>query len=660
MKQIVLFALLGLGQGAMYAGLATGLVVTYRGSGVVNLAYTTMAAYPAMAYHALTSQGRLILPWVIVPADFKVAERVAPIVAFPLAVALGVLLGVIVQFGIFRPLRYSSALSRLVVTVGLTVVLQAIGVFRFGRLTRRPRSLFPESVMNVLGGKVPKDRLWLALITVVMVAVVWLILNRTVFGLATRAAAESEKGAVLLGLSPDSLAFANAVLAAVIGAISGILLSSIAGVSPFSFSFFVVPALAGALSGRLRSLGVTALVAMTLGMFQAVLVRIKSYDWIPSSMASGFDEGLPFLVIVVVLAAVGKNLPTRGTLVEAAHTRAVMPRNIGRWALVGLVSGAAVLLFADRTLRLPLIISLGATVVLLAQVVLSGYLGQISLAQLTFAGVGAYTLAKLTTEAGWSPLVAAPVSVLVPTVVGFLVSIPALRIRGVQLALVTLAFAIAAEQLVFRNSWFSGPAATAIVASPKVRGIDFGILGEGEFPQRPFGLIVLVVSIACMVLVSNVRRSGTGRRFLAVRANERAAAAAGINVAGTKLTASVIASFLAGVSGVLLGYTYTILSPTGFESRFSLSILAIGFLGGIGRVSGALLAGGLVSGGIVFALVESITNSSTVDLQFLLSGVGLLVVARWFPEGLSAGLAPVLRSIARWGGRIVRPQNLVS
>ena len=322
-------------------------------------------------------------------------------------------------------------------------------------------------------------------------------------------------------------------------------------------------------------------------MFQSMLVRLKDFDGVPESMKGGFDEGVPFLLIVIFLAIVGKNLPQRGTLIEPALTPTGFPRFPARWVVGCGLAAALVMLVADRTIRFPLIISLIAAVLALSQVVLTGYLGQISLAQLTFPGAAGYLLAKLTTGWGWACRSRRSSPSRSPPHSGCWSAFLPCASEAFSLAMVTLAFAIAAEQLVFRNLWFSGPASVATIASPRVAGVDLGILGTGEFPQRPFGLIIIALAAGCFALVANLRRSSTGRKFLAVRANERAAAASGIDVSRVKLIASSIASFLASTSGVMLGYASVNISSSGYETRFPLALLALGFLAGIGRLSGA-------------------------------------------------------------------------
>jgi branched-chain amino acid transport system permease protein len=392
----------------------------------------------------------------------------------------------------------------------------------------------------------------------------------------------------------------------------------------------------------LRGFGVTVAVAVGLGCFQSLLVRVTAEPWMPEPLRGGFDQGIPFLLIVVVLAVLGRSLPQRGSLSEGRASAAPVAR-VNPVALAALaVIALAVLLAGDRTLRLPLIVSLAMTALMLSQVVITGFVGQISLAQFTLAGLAAYICARF----GWLafPFDAA-LAVVITTVLGTLVGIPALRIRGVQLAVVTLAFAITIEQLVYRNPEISGPATVSSVDPPVLFGVDLGILGAGEYPQRLFGVVVLVTVSALALAVVNVRRSSFGRRLLAVRANEAAAEASGIDVSRTKLEAYALSSFLAAVAGAIIGYSYVTFDAQAFDSRFALSILALGFVGGIGRVSGAFVAGGLTAGGIVFALVSKLAGGEVSESQFLFTGVGLILVARFVPDGL-AGL------VAGWARRV--------
>jgi ABC-type branched-subunit amino acid transport system permease subunit len=298
--------------------------------------------------------------------------------------------------------------------------------------------------------------------------------------------------------------------------------------------------------------------------------------------------------------------------------------------------------------------TLVAISLMLSIVVLAGYIGQVSLAQLTFAGFAAFMLARFADQWGLPFPISPLLAIAVTTVVGTLIGIPALRIRGIQYAIVTLAAAVAIEQVLFRNPGFVGVGGLAHVDPPELLGVDLGIIGPGEYPYRGFGFLALGVTLACLLLVVNIRRSAVGRRFLAVRINERAAAAAGIDVARTKLTASAVASFLAAVSGVLFAYKNVDFSQVGLEASRGLQVLALAYLGGVGSVAGAIIAGLLTPAGL-FAEVTGTQGSSTE--QFLLTGIGLVIVATRLPGGI-AGAGPWLgRTVARLRRRPHQPSR---
>jgi branched-chain amino acid transport system permease protein len=217
------------------------------------------------------------------------------------------------------------------------------------------------------------------------------------------------------------------------------------------------------------------------------------------------------------------------------------------------------------------------------------------------------------------------------------------RIRGIQFAIVTIAAATTIEEVLFGSPSFTGPGGVASVPQPELFGVNLGIIDVGAYPSKAFGYFVLFCVALCAVLVVNVRRTATGRRMLAVRANERAAAAAGINVPNTKLLGASIGSFVAAIAGVLLGYKYVDFSNVGFEAVRGLQVVALAYLGGIATVSGAFVAGAIAPAGLVFALLGSEASES----QLLISGVGLIIVAIKFPGGIASLAGPIKRQFGR-------------
>src|SRR6185295_13772294 len=258
------------------------------------------------------------------------------------------------------------------------------------------------------------------------------------------------------------------------------------------------------------------------------------------------------------------------------------------------VVGVVLLIVLPFGYRQALMLSMVGMVVCLSLVVITGFVGQVSLAQVTLAGVCGFVVSQLFVKSGigfpWGPLAGSAAAV----VVGLLVGVSALRVRGVSLAVVTLAGEIAIEQFGFANSrWGAGPSGSpvgqprlfgfAIGGNAKYRGLD------GKLPSPVIGFVYLVAVIALCLLVANLRRAVLGQQMLAVRANERAAAAAGINVARVKITAYAISSFIAGTAGWMYAYNFGSVSAARFGILIALGFVAFAYIGGITMVSGAVI-----------------------------------------------------------------------
>jgi branched-chain amino acid transport system permease protein len=581
----------------VYAALGLGLVLVHRSSGVVNFAHGAMAMLVTYAFVELRPDLGL---W--------------PALAVSVVAAAG--LGLVVHVLVFRPLRTAPALARVVASVGLLATLQALAVLWFGADSRPVPSLLPNRAVTVLGVDVPGDRLLLAALVVVVAVGLWALSRFTRFGLASRATAEDQTALAMLGWSPDRVAAANWMLASVLAGLGGILVGPLTALDPATTTLLVVPALAAALAGRLTSFGATVAAALGLGMAQSAMLKLQDdFSWVPRA---GVREALPLVVIVAALAlGAGRSLG-RGGPVERSLPLATRVRRPGRWAVVVVVGAGLGLLVLSGQYRLGLVNSLVGAVICLSLVVLTGYVGQISLAQMAFAGVAGFSLAKLTSA--WDvPFPVAPlVAAVLAAAVGVAVGLPALRLRGLSLAVVTLAAAIAVEEAVFK-----APALTGGFEGTRVPPLP----GVGRTGTVGFGLVALAVLVVVALGVMALRRGRLGRRFLAVRANERAAAACGVGLTATKLTAFALSALVAGLGGALLGYGQGRLSFGSFGVFVSLSYLAAAYLGGIASVSGALVGGLLVPSGLVFTVVDG-------KYQLLITGLALILVAIARPQGI--------------------------
>lgn len=642
MSQYVVFLILGLGNGAVFGALALALVLTYRSSGVVNFATGAIALYSAYTY-AFLRKGELLVPFPGLPKTIDLGGPLGLFPAMVLALALAGLFGVLLYGLVFRPLRSAPPVAKAVASIGVMLVIQAVLAARVGTVSISVKAILPNDPLDMGDARIPGDRLWFAAVVVVLTVVLALVFRFTRFGLAARAAAESEKGALVSGLSPDRIAVANWALSSAIAGLAGILIAPIVPLVPISYTLFIVPALAAALVGNFTALVPAVGAGLVIGMLQSELQFLQGkWTWMPQT---GLAQLVPLVVILVYLVFRGRPLPTRGMLIRQTLGRAPRPKNVVVPAIVSIALGVVVLMATQGSIRAAVITSLTLGVISLSLVVVTGFAGQISLAQLTLAGVGAFSLSKL--SAGWgipfpfAPLLAAAVAMVIGVVIG----LPALRIRGLPAAVVTVALAVALEAFWFRNTDLTGGLDGASVPPPRLFGIDLGI-GAGEnYPRIPFALLCLVVLVLVGLGVAWLRRSRLGAAMLAVRANERSAAAAGIDVARTKIVAFAIGAFIAGLGGALLGYQQTVADAEMFTAIGGLGLFATAYLAGITALSGGVLAGVMGAGGLMPIVLDRALSLG--DWYGVIMGIGLVLTVITNPEGMVGPVHQLMDKLRR-------------
>jgi branched-chain amino acid transport system permease protein len=649
MHDYILFAIIGLTAGSIYASLAMGLVTTYRGTGVINFAQAAIAAWGAYVYAELSSTGVLVLP----VGHLQLGGAWSPGPAFVAGVASAALLGLILQVIIFRPLHSAPPLAKVVATVGLMLALDALIVLRFGTEPIAVAPLLPSGSVTVAGLSFSESVIWLAALTVLAMAGLWSHARYTRTGIATRAAMENERAASLSGYSPDRLAAVTWLLASAVSASIVILATPSTGLSANEIVLFVVPALACALLGRLTSIPVACAAGLGLGAIESILTLLSGKSWWPSWATVGVTDAVPFVIVIVALFVLGRRIPTRGGLDVQLLPPVARPQV--RPMRVGLLIGAGVLalVLTSGSYRFGVITSMIVAIIALSLVVLTGLVGQISLAQAAVAGTAGFALSKIGTGLPFpiSTLTAA----LLAAALGVIIGIPALRIRGAQLAAVTLAAAVAIEQFIFNNPSFS-PISGNPIPDPHIFGLDLAVRRGTELARLPFGLMALFALALAALAVANLMRSASGRAMLAVRSNERAAAAAGIDVATTKLLAFGFSAFLAGLAGSLIGYSRGQLSAESFTVFVGLAFLAFAYLGGVTSIGGALVAGTLAPLGIGYVVLDQVVSLG--QYYTLVAGLALVLVAVLNPAGIAgqarANSAAVKALLARRGsGRMV-------
>lgn len=630
MTEYLLFLVLGLGIGAVYAALTLGIVITYQGAGVINFAAAAMATVPLYVFDDLT-RGKLTLPLPWVPS-LELDQPPPTWVCVLVALLVAALIGALVELWVSRPLRHAPVLAKVVAAVGVMLTLQAAVGLKYGTDARSRTALLPTGSVEIGGATVPLDRIWLIAIVIVLGVGLALWFRWSRAGLAIQAAAENERAAGFSRLSPYTLGMLTWVLASVVTALVMILAGPATGVlTPDILTLLVVPALAAALIARLRSLWLGLVGALALGVVQAELQFLsQTKEWWPDWAKQGISDAVPFVVIVVALFVLGRSIPTRGDEVQSALPPVILPKNRPVAIAVYSVCGLVLMLTLDGTYRFGLITSLSIALIGLSLVVLTGMVGQISLAQAAFAGTAGLFLSKIGTDLPF------PVSMFVAAAlaacVGVIVGLPALRIRGAQLAVVTLAAGLTIEKFILANPSIAD-ATSNVIPNPSFLGIDLAVREGRDIARVQFGIMVLVVVVVVFVLVCNLLRSGSGRKMLAVRSNERAAASVGVSVAGVKLTAFALASFLAGLGGSLIGYSRGQLSPASFGVFVGLSLLAVAYLSGITSASGAILTGAAAVLGIAYVFFDQ--NLSIGQYYPLITGVSLILTVILNPVGIT-------------------------
>jgi len=647
------FLLLGLGNGGVFAALAVALVVTYRASGVLNFATGAQALYAAYTYSLLRT-GQLLQPIPGLSPTINIGTSLGFWPALLITLAIQAVMGALAYLLIFRPLRNHRPVAKAVASIGLMGLLTAIVTYQVGTEVILVNPIFPQNHVSFLGVDISVDRLLLAA-TIIGLGIVLTVLFRfTRFGLATRASAETEVGALVSGLSPDRIALVNWIISFVVCGIAGVLIAPLVPLVPGTYTLFIVPALAAAVVGRFHSLGWAITAGLGIGALESLSVYLNG---VHPGFPAGAGELIPLVLVLVVLAFRGQTMPSRGTLVQVTLGRAPRPHWRLPTAVIGMAVGVGAIYFFTGNDRAALYTSMITGVVTLSLVVVTGYTGQISLAQLTFAGVSAYILS--TFASSWAiPFPIAPIlAALVAAAAGVVIGIPALRVRGLMLGVVTLTFAAGVEAIWFNNNSIDGGASGLAIPTPRLFGMDLGIGSGKDFPRPAFGILCLVVLVLVALGVSWLRTSRLGSAMLAVRADERSAAAAGINVVKVKLIAFAIAAFIAGLGGSLLAYQLGNVTFQDFDAFLGLVTFSVVVVAGITSVSGGILAGVISSGGILVAVIASGVGSGGVDNWYgVVAGIGVILTVIFNPDGI-VGPTHLFLEQRRVRGIMARPEG---
>ncbi|MDX6656300.1 MAG: hypothetical protein QOH62_1093 [Solirubrobacteraceae bacterium] len=605
MQEVIRFALLGFGVGALYALASQGLIVIYRGSGVLNFALGAIGMAAAYLWWELTTNhGWAFLPALVAGVLFAAA------------------IGAVTHLLIMRPLRSAAPLVRVIATLGVLITLQSIAVLRYQATPKFVPSKLPTDVWKIHGTIVISvDRLILLGIALAMTVVLWLLYRYTRFGLGTSAVAENERAASSLGWSPDLIATANWALGCGLAGAAAILIVPIVTLQPQVLTNLLIAATAAALVAGFRSFPIAFVAGLLIGIGQT---EINRYVTTP-----GWGQAVPFIVIVLWLVVRGQALPLRDYLLQRLPSVGTGRINWG-----GAAFAVAVAVFLVSTTS-PLwidafTVTFCVALVLLSIVVLTGYAGQLSLAQYAIAGVGAWVAGRLCSSQGlpfWLGLI---IGVAATIPIGVLFALPAVRTRGINLAVVTLGLGTAVQLILFDNQDYTGGIAGTQIKSPSLFGLN---IDANPHPTR-YGIFALICLVLASLAVANIRRGRSGRRLIAVRTNERAAAALGISVPGAKLYAFGVSAAIAALGGILLAFRSTSITYNVFDNFTSITSVGFAMIGGIGYLAGPILGAQLAPGAIDGRILDELGTGVSKYIP-LIGGVSLILLVLANQNGIA-------------------------
>jgi branched-chain amino acid transport system permease protein len=603
------YTVIGITLGGIYALAAIGLVLIYRVSGVLNFAQGAVSMFSAfVAYQVSTVMGA--------PAA----------VGLLAAIVAGGAIGYVIERFTIRPLAGRSALSKVVVTIGWLLVLQTAAGLIWGQTAyHRPVQLAPIQGFTFPGTSVVVgwDEFTTILVALGLAFGTAAVLRWTTFGTSMRAVADDPYAARLWGINVNRVMAVSWVAGSAMGAIAGVLITPRINFDPISLTIVVIDAFTAALIGRLTSLPWTVVGAMFLGL-------AETYPRIFSSTA-GTGQAVTFALVLLTLAVLFRPGTRLAQRVSAAKEYVPVPatsnalvRRMVVTEVIGLAVFAPVLLssYYQSLAAYSLIIGL----IVLSLVVLTGFVGQVSFCQYSFAAIGAFTVGSLVGGHGWSFWPALVLGVVFSIGVGVLVGIPALRLSGLFLAILTIAVALFFDKfLLAPGTWdsFSGGISSWTLGRPSFLGISLA----GAYA---FYLFTLGVFLVAALAVWNLGRSKTGRVLRAIRNSEIAAATSGVNLTAWKLLAFGVSAGLAGLAGGLLAAGIGSVSAGAYGFQQSLSVVAIAIVVGV-RSVGAAAVGGVF---LIFG-PELLTHTPLSTLWFpLIVGALLIVQVILTPQGV--------------------------
>ena len=625
MHEFIVFTISGLATAGIYAITASGLTLTYTTTGIFNWSHGAIGMIAAFAYW----QMRVGWGWPTVASILVCLFVLAP------------LLGVLIEAGVMRRLEGTSDASKLVVTLALALSFLGIAQWIWNPTTYRSIPPLFSGHTLVLGPiRISYNDLTVLIIALLVAIGLRLLLYRTRLGVTMRATVDDRTLTALNGSSSVANARSAWVIGCVLAALAGILVAPTLTLSATALTLLIVSAYAASVIGRLRSIPMTFVGALILG-----LAVSYSVAYLPQNpYVQGFGGAVPAVVLFIALLAMPQSR-LRGHRLLRSRELALRPSWSGT-AMFGVcvIAGTVMLATVVSTSDLFSLNRVwGLAIIGLSLIPLVGFAGRLSLCQMTFAGIGAAVVGHIGAHGNPLGLLAAAG---VCAVVGLIVALPALRLSGIYFALSTAAFAVAMDAWVFplpALDLFGHHVAPfgsgSLVFAPFRVG---GQVLSGKQSQFIAGSVLFVV--LCLIVVA-VRRSEFGQRLMALKDSPAACATLGMNARASTLAVFALSAALAGVGGGIYGEALGSAAPDVFQFFTGLSILLVMVVVGISSL-GAGVACGLFLGGPTLAnFFPSLSQLSPVLVGAAGTGVGTT------PNGtIPSGLRPVWSSVVkrRW------------
>ncbi|MHB1854377.1 MAG: ABC transporter permease subunit [Acidimicrobiales bacterium] len=642
MEQLAGFVIPGIPFGCTYALFAVGLVLTYQATGVFNFAFGAQA-YAAAFVYTWATQVHHLPAWM----------------AFVLTVlVMSPLLGLLFDRALFSRIPATNNMAKIVTGLSLFVGIPALLPVIFGNqnLLNAPSVFWniDRVYLRIFGTPINGAQVTVMVVTVVVLVALVALLRATELGLQMRAATESRRLVQLDGVNAGQVVAVAWVVSSVLAGLAGVLLAPLfAQVQVQDYTTLMVAAIAAAGWAALRSLPVAAGVAVLVGVAEAVLQGyLPTSSWLYSAVLPSF----PFIVLTVALLVVpGLRVldserdplasvdpppppPLRTVRLPA------MDRTI-RWGWYILLGAFVIsmLTWMPRTWENVFNSGLAFSTVFLSVTLITGMGGQLSLAQGTLAGVGAFTAAQLARHLGFNLLIGGLIGAGLAATVAVVLGILSLRLRGLGLALMTLAAALFFDNTVFNQSSITN--GTTGLSLDQKWVAPFGFFNPNG---HALFLLALVVLALCVLVVNLVRQGTVGRFLAAMRGSEAGAAGIGINLTRQRLTIFALSGALAGLGGTVFTIQQQVGNAQQWSYELSVAFVVIVVTSGVSTVEGAIQGGigFVVSQQLLTYLPGRFGGSSLVFVGF---AFGALTYAA-HPEGVVE--YQKARATLRWQQRI--------